>query len=253
MRPIVEKYVVLSILGLLVALLVSPRAVAQVDWPGDIAGASRRADVADRSDAADATRLPASISTHPLGSSHSSADGGVVHAVYDEPRQADSVPASQLQQPTIDFDARTAARDDSCGTVPRENNGGKTLRPKTSDAAKGRLPGGLTLLWTTGGALALVLGLFLLVAWGLRRATPGAATLLPTDAVEILGRASLGGRQQAQLIRVGRKLLLVCLTPNGAESMTEITDPDEVDELVELCQPNRHGRAFHRREQARTV
>ncbi|NLE39727.1 MAG: hypothetical protein GX621_17045 [Pirellulaceae bacterium] len=253
MRPIVKTHVVPSILGLLLALGGLPRAEAQVNWPDDIAGDSGRANGVGRVAATDANRLPASVSPHPLGSSHSSADGGVVHAVYDEPGQAGSMPASPSQQPTIDFDARASVHGEHRRIVPREQNSDKTLRPKTPDTSKGRLPGGLGLLWTTGGALAFVLGLFFVVAWGLRRATPGAATSLPADAVEVLGRASLGGRQQAQLIRVGHKLLLVCLTPNGAQTLTEITDPDEVDELVELCQPNRHGRAFHRREQARTA
>jgi hypothetical protein len=40
----------------------------------------------------------------------------------------------------------------------------------------------------------------------------------------------------AQLLRVGNKLVLVSLTPAGAETITEITDPVEVDRLIGLCQ-----------------
>jgi hypothetical protein len=38
-----------------------------------------------------------------------------------------------------------------------------------------------------------------------------------------------------QLIRCGHKLLLVCISAAGAETLTEITDPQEVDRLAGLC------------------
>ncbi len=83
--------------------------------------------------------------------------------------------------------------------------------------------------------LAIVLGLFLAAAWVFRRAAPKAATLLPGEVVEILGRAPLAGRQQMHLLRCGNKLLLVSVTPAGAETLTEVTDPSEVDRLAGLC------------------
>ena len=72
---------------------------------------------------------------------------------------------------------------------------------------------------------------------GLDSAAGGAksATLLPTEVVEVLGRAPLAGRQQMHLLRCGNKLLLVSVTPTGAETLTEVTDPVEVDRLSGLC------------------
>jgi hypothetical protein len=52
----------------------------------------------------------------------------------------------------------------------------------------------------------------------------------------VLGRVPLAARQFAELLRVGNKLVLVSLTPSGAETLTEVTDPAEVDRLVGLCQ-----------------
>jgi hypothetical protein len=44
------------------------------------------------------------------------------------------------------------------------------------------------------------------------------------------------------LLRVGNKLVLVALTPGGAETLTEVTDPAEVDRLMGLCQQtDRHS------------
>ena len=85
------------------------------------------------------------------------------------------------------------------------------------------------------GSLAVVLGLFLVVVWFSRRFSPAGSALLPKEVVELLGRTPLGSRQSMQLVRVGQKLLLVSLSPAGAETLTEITDPVEVEHLAALC------------------
>ena len=103
--------------------------------------------------------------------------------------------------------------------------------------------GGMASLLTTGGSLALVLGLFMLMAWIMRRTVPGAVQALPGDVMEVLGRASLTGRQQVHLVRIGNKLILVSVTPEGAETLTEITDAQEVDRLAGLCRETHPGSA----------
>ena len=100
---------------------------------------------------------------------------------------------------------------------------------------------GLPSLASVGSSLALVLGLFLIVAWLMRRTTPGSCPVLPSEVVEVLGRAPLTGRQQVHLVRLGRKLVLVCVTPDGVEALSEVVDPVEVDRLAGMCrqsQPN---------------
>jgi flagellar biogenesis protein FliO len=62
--------------------------------------------------------------------------------------------------------------------------------------------------------------------------------MLPGDVVSVLGRVPLAARQFAELLRVGNKLVLVSITPTGAEPLTEVTDPVEVDRLLGLCQQN---------------
>ncbi len=98
----------------------------------------------------------------------------------------------------------------------------------------------LRLLVTGGASLGIVLGLFLLVVWTMRRAQPRGAAWLPAEAVEVLGRVPLAGRQQAHLLRCGNKIVLVSVTASGVEPLTEITDPMEVDRLETIC---RHGSA----------
>lgn len=96
-------------------------------------------------------------------------------------------------------------------------------------------------MYTTGAALAVVLGLFLLFAGLVRRGTKKSNSVLPEEVVSVLGRVPIAARQFAELIRVGNKLVLVSVTPGGAEPLTEITDPIEIDRLVGLCRSRTKG------------
>jgi flagellar biogenesis protein FliO len=96
-------------------------------------------------------------------------------------------------------------------------------------------PSATTAVTTVAASLATVLGIFVAIAWCTRRLNGGGAMPLPKEALEILGRAPLAGRQQMQLVRVGRKLVLLAVSPGGAEPLTEINDPAEVEHLLGLC------------------
>ena len=104
---------------------------------------------------------------------------------------------------------------------------------------------GLQTLVTVGGSLAVVLGVFFLIVWLLRRASPGGTGTLPGEVFEVLGRAPLTHHQQVQLVRCGDKLLLVAVGAAGAgpsaSTLTEITDPNQVDRLTGLCRQTRGG------------
>jgi len=116
-------------------------------------------------------------------------------------------------------------------------------RAGDSEGTQGSRLGGLPSMVTVAGSLGVVLGIFFLVAWGMRRAAPIGATLLPGEVFEILGRAPMAGRQQVYLLRCGVKLVLVSVTPAGAETLTEITEAAEVDRLAGLCQQARPNSA----------
>jgi flagellar biogenesis protein FliO len=124
----------------------------------------------------------------------------------------------------------------------------------TPRAGANRDPGGLSSVLTVGGSLAAVLAGFFVIAWAFRRASPRGFGVLPPEAFEVLGRAPLANRQQAQLLRCGNKLLLVAVNPEGAETLTEITDPAEVERLAAVCHRARPsgsalGQVFRRREE----
>jgi flagellar biogenesis protein FliO len=90
-------------------------------------------------------------------------------------------------------------------------------------------------IYTTLTALAVVVGLFLLCAGLVRRSATKSSGRLPEEVVSVLGRVPLAARQFAQLVRVGNKLVLLSVTSAGAEPLTEITDPVEIDRLLGLC------------------
>ena len=92
-------------------------------------------------------------------------------------------------------------------------------------------------------SLAIVLGLFFLTVWFIRRGSRGVGGALPSDVVQVLGRSSLSPKQQLQLIRVGGKLILVAVSANGAQTLTEVTNTSEVERLATACEATRGGSA----------
>ena len=119
------------------------------------------------------------------------------------------------------------------------------LAPRNAKAANDRpqrpapaTPG--TAIGTVVSSLAIVLGLLLGLVWCSRRFAPTGTAPLPKEAVELLGRSPLNARQMMQLLRVGDRLLLVAISAGGVQTLTEITDPEEVEQLVALC---RRGQA----------
>lgn len=106
-----------------------------------------------------------------------------------------------------------------------------------SAAASGLPHWGLPMdsLYTTLTALALVVGLLLLCTWAVRRGSRGSTAILSDEVVSVLGHTPLAGRQVAQLLRVGNKLVLISVTPSGAQTLAEVTDPTEVERLLDLC------------------
>lgn len=164
--------------------------------------------------------------------------GAVIQAGY-ERKGASRVEPSNFGpgQPSLPYahaEAATPAAPPGSVALPQRNlplpsHDGPRQSPAPSPA------GGLRSLVSVASSLAVVLGLFFVVAWVMRRATPGGSAMLPGEVVEVLGRTVVSGRQQLQLLRCGNKLLLVSVTPTGVETLTEITEPDEVNHLAGLC------------------
>lgn len=109
-------------------------------------------------------------------------------------------------------------------------------RPKKSlsrPASKSTTPA--SSLWTTAVTLVIVLGCLAAVLVVLRRHGPPPIRPLPSDVVEILGRRVLEPRISLQLVRVGTRVLVLSVSPDGVRTLSEINDPIEINLLAGAC------------------
>jgi flagellar biogenesis protein FliO len=91
--------------------------------------------------------------------------------------------------------------------------------------------------WTTMGSLLAVVALIYLTAKVLKKGLPASQPSLPAEVVEVLGRKSLDHRNSLHLVRFGSKILILGSSQAGLTSLSEISDPGEVEHLTGLCQP----------------
>jgi flagellar biogenesis protein FliO len=94
---------------------------------------------------------------------------------------------------------------------------------------------------TAVGALAVVIGLILVLARVFRRHAPLFSQALPTEALEILGRRFVDQRQSIVLLRIGSRILVVGSSPAGLQGIGEVSDPVEVDLIAGICRGSRNG------------
>ena len=116
--------------------------------------------------------------------------------------------------------------------APSKQNGFPRFRKKS--------PYEMPSMVTVAGSLGVVLGIFLLFAW-LMRQGPQSLAALPNEAFEVLGRVRWpDGRMCTWCMR--NQTTLGFGNAGRHETLTEITDPKEVDRLAGLCiQSNPHS------------
>ena len=214
----------LKIIPLAMGLAVVPTTAAQLPYTSDDPAPSRR-DLA-----------PQELPRHAPGESHGSQIRAMRPARLEHPDVAVPRPAQTGNSKPV------ASTDQSPGSTSSDPEAILLSPPEQVEQhgdspQKQSLPTGS--LATVMGSLAIVLGLFFLVAWISRRGMSPGQGILPGDAVQVLGHAPLSGRQHMHLLRIGTKLLLVSATQTGAQTLTEITDPDEVQHMMALCERRR--------------
>jgi flagellar biogenesis protein FliO len=200
----------------------------------------------------DAAVIPASKEEPPTSAP---AEAPVPAAISDTPSL--EAPPKALSQPMSAVKEPPSAPLESPGALSTAPN--RRLVPRTTSvtkpqetadsAAPRKFPFSLKInslesFSTAGAGLAIVVGLFLTSAWLLRRGSPKPGGVLPPEAFAVLGRSPLTPQSIAHLLRIGNKLVLVAVSADGAQPLTEVTDPLEVDRLTGLCASGRgHGPA----------
>ena len=85
------------------------------------------------------------------------------------------------------------------------------------------------------GSLAIVLGGYFGFVWLTRRFGAKGSSGLPRDVVEVLGQSPFGPGRNLQLVKLGSKLVLLMNSSDGIQSIGEISDPIEVEQMVAKC------------------
>ena len=115
------------------------------------------------------------------------------------------------------------------------------MLPDPKEESKGKLAfasGGSQVmpLLSVLGSLCLVLGAFFAFVLLLKKVGPKNGGNLPKEALENVGRYALNQKLQLNLIRLGNRLILVAITPDGAvETISEIDSKDEVTQILGMC------------------
>ena len=90
----------------------------------------------------------------------------------------------------------------------------------------------------TTGALAGVLALIMLLAWGYRQVSSSGGKLRgmlrgpQTTLMEVVGRTPLSPRQSLYLVRIGPRLVLLGAAQDAVRALDVIDDPDLVARLL---------------------
>ncbi len=150
-------------------------------------------------------------------------DSHVAPATYEQTDERSLTAGAEISRPA------------TSKSIPLGREESPRLLERPADARTGNGSSTSSALWSVAASLGLVLGLFLLAAWMLRRGLPRRLRPLSAEVVEVLGRAPLAAKQQMHLLRFGHKLVLVAVSPAGVESIAEITEPTEVERLAGLC------------------
>lgn len=133
-----------------------------------------------------------------------------------------------------ELDARAAAPQNR----PRESI--MLQRPSATSSEKTNPAPSLT---TPFVALLVVVVLIIVAAKVLGRKESAFRGAFAAEAFDILSRRAIDARNSLVLVRVGDKLVVIGLSPNGMNSLSEITDRAEVERLTNLSKTNEPQRA----------
>jgi len=133
---------------------------------------------------------------------------------------------------------RHASRESAAVRLPPRSNTSETATPSSRKTVSSN--GGM---WTTVIALVAIVGSLSLIGYCLKPYV-GTARGLPIDAVEILGRRSIDQKVAIHLVRCGNRVLVLGVSAEGARTLSEITEPAEVQQLISACQAPRDGKSF---------
>ena len=190
---------------------------------------------------------PQAVGNASAGDPYSHPSPTVVTASASQPVSAAAYPSVAPQETS---DISTPAAPAGSAAAVNESASAKRTPFSPSPRALGQVdsdsPGKsgslISTMMSVGSSLLIVIGLFLGVAWCYRKTSNTAlGGGLPKHVVKILGKTPIAPRQHLLLVRFGSKLVLVSMAQGEARTLSEITDPLEVDEIAGMCESSQPG------------
>ncbi len=167
------------------------------------------------------------------------------HSESEQVRSAEigGLPRSHLQQPTLATNLSNTAPNQPTAMNSRTESRGLALKKPSRmagefEAESSGSQGRSSSLIGTLFSLGIVVGLFLACAALAQRYMIGKKEPpLPSEVIQVLGSISLPTqpKQQAVLLKLGQRVLLLSNQSGQTRTLAEITDPTEVSQLIEQC------------------
>lgn len=93
--------------------------------------------------------------------------------------------------------------------------------------------------------LIIVLALIGLAAWVVKRYLPARRLVTGSGVLEIVARLPLNTKQNLALVKMGRQLILIGISPERVTTLCLVDDPDQVSELIgRIASRTRESSAF---------
>ena len=172
----------------------------------------------------------ASFATHPMSSPAYSMSAELSDAEwvddFDREEYENDEPPAYNETLDKSLYSRKSAKENGDLSGDEESTGGwtnKLAKPELSP------------LLSIGGSLLIVVGAFFILVILFRKVAPQGNRPLPKEAFECLGRYFLTQKHQLQVLRLGNRIVLVSVMPDGVSTLAEITDPDEAVAFLGLC------------------
>jgi flagellar biogenesis protein FliO len=110
-------------------------------------------------------------------------------------------------------------------------------RSRSRPAAERRTDSSLPPILSSLFLVFVICGIFVGILCLAKKYLPGHRQLFSHPAVEVLGRTHLDPRRYLSLIRIGKRILVVGVTPEDMRTLSEITDESEIVGIMEVARP----------------
>jgi flagellar biogenesis protein FliO len=158
-----------------------------------------------------------------------------------------AVAASPAESPAS-APSDSARNQESESRLMRSRSGGGAVLGR----GLGRSSSPESLWWQTALVLAIVLGAMWVVLRWLRKRGIGVSFGGSDSAVQVLNRGYLAGKHQMVLVRFGERILLLGVTPQSINVLSEISNPEEAAQVLGRLAGAKAGSASRDFQQAIT-